>query len=1214
MDMMPDFSGLDDHGRALLVRLREAVAPILDNNLIPHFTDHSVSHSDRMVTLIENLVAPLDRAGRKQLSRDERIIVYSACYLHDIGMHYEKPDQIGAIPSSDMPQKWEDLSTETKQSLIRKYHHLVSAKFVHDAGQKSPSVPDIQLSEDYKPSRIACLCESHCIDVKSDRYVELTLPAPNVRMDLLAALLRFADILDESNRRALRRVAETLDLNSKELMHWWRHYYVEHVEISSNGFEICIHFDFPPDSKDEYAQIVPELQMPWISQELANHQRAFGQNELSWYLNHEVRSQPYSNTETMPEEVLGEMIAELRKRRATTTAVQREADLKSFSEAEPWLKRRREELEKERTSISTADYLRKLRELGRQYWELDAKFSAIATLSHEFSKNMNHLPNTERVAMGTDLAYWMKDVGQTFSAVNLLSKLEPVVSTIRENTEGQFKYWLLASDCLNAQARHDEALQAAEQAIHLAPSDSERREIVAKKLEWCLLRGDHASVKSALDDDGKPEESGADRIRLNMIHALADACAKGANAGIEHLAAQEDGQPDEPIVQQVARSFANAYLLYLAGQAHEAIAFWENEIEPLRTKLPPELQITAEANRRMLHMAQGQYRSDFEAIRDKQRFMNLQTWDTGKVLAGLIDFEEGRHAEALPRFWQQVCETYAGYNWLGQQWAHERMCIECLAIGENTKAVWHALLAQNKDYPGKIAQAVCLKADIDEITHVVDVVLSFANLRRFAHMGCILFGEIADAIPEEKIEAVSAWLLKFAEITEGDRGLPALLEATWTALRECLHRLKEASRVRVAYAAMDHPTWTNQNVLRRTLLSVVQQSAEVGLPEDAMDHVAECALPLATTNKNDFDYRETVCLLRTIAKKSGKKLRDKIASEIYPDGEKVNVVLTEAAPDFGRWIRGADNLVSAVEKAADSIRLQVQRLEESKEPVQIGVMNVSKTVNGEKVVVCEGAGLDLLAAMVEHRSKLSPSMLKPLLDALFEMAVNSYNSLGNRVHLVAGIGALLQETYGDVLGKRAAEVLLPMAEGSISESSVLMSSEEANHPLTRFRMFDSSPGSLRGAALYALAEIENRNPGKLEKGIYDVLEPALLATDPDVRGWAFASARLLKDLRPSAISAVLMGTQDVDETAAAGAWRTLAEIQPETLSAFHWHGIVYGLTKATQHPGAGLRRAAASAAHHLLSLDPSGEVETEIERLRHIFAQDVFFLVRKETT
>ena len=65
--------------------VRDNVKPILATNLMPHFTDHSVEHSDRIVGYVDNLIKPIMETENK-LSEEELTILYSACYLHDIGM------------------------------------------------------------------------------------------------------------------------------------------------------------------------------------------------------------------------------------------------------------------------------------------------------------------------------------------------------------------------------------------------------------------------------------------------------------------------------------------------------------------------------------------------------------------------------------------------------------------------------------------------------------------------------------------------------------------------------------------------------------------------------------------------------------------------------------------------------------------------------------------------------------------------------------------------------------------------------------------------------------------------------------------------------------------------------------------------------------------------------------------------------------------------
>ena len=56
----PKFEHLKDPSlRDSLHRLRTACAPILANNLLPHFTDHSVEHSDNVASLIDEFVRPI---------------------------------------------------------------------------------------------------------------------------------------------------------------------------------------------------------------------------------------------------------------------------------------------------------------------------------------------------------------------------------------------------------------------------------------------------------------------------------------------------------------------------------------------------------------------------------------------------------------------------------------------------------------------------------------------------------------------------------------------------------------------------------------------------------------------------------------------------------------------------------------------------------------------------------------------------------------------------------------------------------------------------------------------------------------------------------------------------------------------------------------------------------------------------------------------------
>ena len=119
----PPFKHLRDKvRRASLVRLRSAVAPILANNLLPHFTDHSVAHSDRLTVLIDDLVEAV-QATQQPLNNCELTVLYGTCYLHDLGLQYEKAGNTEVIQQalSQTSQRWDVLSETAKRKMLRDY-------------------------------------------------------------------------------------------------------------------------------------------------------------------------------------------------------------------------------------------------------------------------------------------------------------------------------------------------------------------------------------------------------------------------------------------------------------------------------------------------------------------------------------------------------------------------------------------------------------------------------------------------------------------------------------------------------------------------------------------------------------------------------------------------------------------------------------------------------------------------------------------------------------------------------------------------------------------------------------------------------------------------------------------------------------------------------------------------------------------------------------
>ena len=181
--------------RSLVIQVRQAVEGFLSNNILHHFTDHSVTHSDSLCGLVDDLIAELQNS-KDALKDDELIVLYSACYIHDLGMQYENAGQTRVIQGLNLSPSWDEIDDYARFELRRKFHRKISAELVADSDRSGTRPIGFQLSDGHRPPQIACLCEAHCVTPNTTDYTKLMSESPGLRMPLLSGLLRLADILE----------------------------------------------------------------------------------------------------------------------------------------------------------------------------------------------------------------------------------------------------------------------------------------------------------------------------------------------------------------------------------------------------------------------------------------------------------------------------------------------------------------------------------------------------------------------------------------------------------------------------------------------------------------------------------------------------------------------------------------------------------------------------------------------------------------------------------------------------------------------------------------------------------------------------------------------------------------------------------------------------------------------------------------------------------
>ena len=127
-------------------------------------------------------------------------------------------------------------------------------------------------------------------------------------------------------------------------------------------------------------QLVPELQKPWIDAEINRHAAVFNKYGLTWTLPVELKTKQYSDTESMPDEVVTAMITELRARHLEEDERRRSILLSTFRVSRPQVESRLNQLQQQKKDLTPIDYLLKLDEVSKDLWEIGSKRSAIMTL------------------------------------------------------------------------------------------------------------------------------------------------------------------------------------------------------------------------------------------------------------------------------------------------------------------------------------------------------------------------------------------------------------------------------------------------------------------------------------------------------------------------------------------------------------------------------------------------------------------------------------------------------------------------------------------------------------------------------------------------------------------------------------------------------------------------------------------------------------------
>ena len=233
------------------------------NHIISNYTDHSLKHSLRIITRLEDL---LTNRIANFLSSEEIYLLLLGAILHDIGMQCDlrklndvkrvAVDNFGAVFKEQYAPSAKSFS-EKEQSEIRENHHLLTAAKLHclalDSSHSNESAAIRSISNDLIEDLIdICMFHSKLPINECDmNFKHLS----NGRKRLIAALVRLGDELDISSDRVNMDIPRQFMIPPENGAYWYLH---NNTNVKIHKGIISVYYRVRPNETDRYEEFLQQ--------------------------------------------------------------------------------------------------------------------------------------------------------------------------------------------------------------------------------------------------------------------------------------------------------------------------------------------------------------------------------------------------------------------------------------------------------------------------------------------------------------------------------------------------------------------------------------------------------------------------------------------------------------------------------------------------------------------------------------------------------------------------------------------------------------------------------------------------------------------------------------------------------------------------------------------------------------------------------------------
>ena len=1142
MNKMPKLVHLSDSKiKTGIKNLRNTIEPILNNNLHTYFTDHSLSHSDELTRIIDSLI--IKNKMQDKLTDNESGLLYSACYLHDLGMHVE--NDIWSFGAKKMPIKEScaSLNVEERRTYIRKYHHLISYKLIIASLVNPKNAFGINLDYLKYPNYTAYLCKAHCMEMNSD-YYDMIKDMPNVRLPLLSALLRIADILDESSRRANNKIRDSLKLPLESATHWYRHHYASEIEFKLNEMLIVIHFDFPVSKKESYSRIIPQLQMPNIQDEFNKHFNTLSKYGLGWKLKHSIIEQSVSMSEEMPENVELEMLKQVNQCKIQESLRTKQAVYNAYIEAQPYINNRLRNIKNERDENQPQKYVSDLFGLARKVNSLGAKRSSWNLLLYDYQKYYSTLDNESQLTIGLWLLSTILEDRQPRIAMSLLQKLD-------ETNYKDYNYFFLKARILLDNFMFQDAIIAAKKSIELCENPNKRYEIDTLKQEIYFFSGSLENLLQLSDIRNNMNSDNKFAVRRILISSKIQAMKGNVEQVENYLKNFLSENTNLADALRLQLQLLRAELLFLNGQLKEAHEIFTDCILDLRNSVPLLMQIIITENENLIKLENNSEFNYYE-VYDLLKLTGSKLWDPERRLIAEESVREGRHYEALPALWQQFLEAFESGSWRTSFYWSTHISRECLDINWYPIATYYAIQSCNDKLMQEVATKLMENKNSSELNNIIQFLAMICNLRRHFSVFCNLLFDVADGLSDEVFTFALSKVLNYISCASTETELEInLFEKIWKGFDKIGFRVDSIIAEKITRIAINNSFWRSNSPLRMLLVKAVKKCVSK-LSNELLHELAIKTLPLSNQLASDYHNIDALELLCAIAHYGSEETKNFIGNMLYPEGQGISIVQMQLANHFNKNIIEPEKLNRMSRNVIEQIKSQVQVYALDEEPKENSEIYLSSifTVNSVKYLI-QVPSLIELYTLIPYLDQLDCSTKSDLIAAILEKIDEPENFISNKINLMDALSKFSKQLSKELLD-RIFNSISPIASGEVKKSIVYDMLVHSQHPLSDAKFYFGSNEELVGHAILTLGKIDKYVPNTFSRKLSPILEKSFFDNHPKIRNCAYRVVGLMSNPSIMVLTFLIFGMRDSDKKAAIQAYYALSQIDHSNLNEFHW--------------------------------------------------------------